>query len=82
MPPLLRALPAGRLPAAVFERFPGLTDRGYRWVAEHRSQLSRWLPSSAKRRARQRVHEREQDLRLAKIASVPPRRSSGTAAQQ
>ena len=40
MPPLLRALPAGRLPAAGCERFPGLTERGYRWVAEHRSQLS------------------------------------------
>ena len=47
------------LPAAVCERFPKLTDRGYRWVAEHRLQLSRWLPSSAKRRARRRVHERE-----------------------
>ena len=66
MPPLLRALPAGRLLAAGCERFPGLTERGYRWVAEHRSQLSRWLPSSAVRRAGQRVHEREQDLRLAK----------------
>ncbi|MGH3144161.1 MAG: DUF2867 domain-containing protein, partial [Gaiellales bacterium] len=64
--PLLRTLPAGRLPAAGCERFPGLTERGYCWVAEHRSQLSRWLPSSAKRRARQRVHEREQDLRLTK----------------
>ena len=60
LPPLLRALPAGRLPAAVCERFPGLTDRGYRLVADHRSKLSRWLPSSAKRRARQRVHERGQ----------------------
>jgi predicted DCC family thiol-disulfide oxidoreductase YuxK len=66
MSPLLRVLPAGRLPAAGCERFPELTERGYRWVAEHRSQLSRWLPSSALRRARQRVHEREQDLRLTK----------------
>jgi predicted DCC family thiol-disulfide oxidoreductase YuxK len=66
MSPLLRALPAGSLPAAGCERFPELTERGYRWVAEHRSQLSRWLPSSALRRARQRVHEREQDLRLTK----------------
>ena len=59
VPPLLRALPGGRLPAACSERFPGLTDRGYRWVAAHRSQLSRWLPSSAEQRARRRVHERE-----------------------
>ena len=61
LPPLLRALPAGRLAAAGCARFPKLTDRGYRWVAEHRSQLSKWLPSSAKQRASQRVHQREQD---------------------
>lgn len=61
VPPLLRVLPAGRLPAAGFARFPRLTDRGYRWVAEHRSQLSGWVPSSAKQRASQRVHRREQD---------------------
>ncbi len=41
--PLLRLLPAGGVPAAVFARFPRLTDRGYRWVADHRSQLSRLL---------------------------------------
>jgi predicted DCC family thiol-disulfide oxidoreductase YuxK len=61
VPPLLRVLPAGRLPAAAFARFPRLTNRGYRWVAEHRSQLSKWIPSSAKQRASQRVHQREQD---------------------
>lgn len=61
VPPLLRVLPAGRAPAAAFARFPRLTDRGYRWVAEHRSQLSKWVPSSAKQRASQRVHQREQD---------------------
>jgi predicted DCC family thiol-disulfide oxidoreductase YuxK len=61
VPALLRLLPAGRLPAAGFARFPRLTDRGYRWVAEHRSQLSKWMPSSAKQRAGQRVHKREQD---------------------
>jgi predicted DCC family thiol-disulfide oxidoreductase YuxK len=60
VPPLLRLLPAGRLPAAVFARFPRLTDSGYRWVAEHRSKLSSRLPSSAKQHARQRVHQREQ----------------------
>jgi predicted DCC family thiol-disulfide oxidoreductase YuxK len=60
--PLLRALPGGRLPAAVFARFPGLTARGYRWVAEHRSGLSRWVPRGAKQRAGQRVHERERLL--------------------
>ena len=60
--PLLTLLPGGRLPAAGFARFPGLSDRGYRWVAEHRSQLSRWIPSSAKRHASQRVQQRERAL--------------------
>jgi predicted DCC family thiol-disulfide oxidoreductase YuxK len=61
LPPLLRALPGGRLPAAGFARFPRLSERGYRWVADHRSQLSKLVPSSAKQRARQRVHQRGQD---------------------
>jgi predicted DCC family thiol-disulfide oxidoreductase YuxK len=61
VPPLLRLLPAGRLPAAGFARFPRLTDRGYRWVAEHRSQLSKVVLSSAKERAGQRVHQREHE---------------------
>jgi predicted DCC family thiol-disulfide oxidoreductase YuxK len=38
--PLLRLLPGGRFPAAVFARFPSLTERGYRWFADHRSRLS------------------------------------------
>jgi predicted DCC family thiol-disulfide oxidoreductase YuxK len=60
VPALLRLLPGGRLPAAGFSQFPGLTDRGYRWVAEHRSQLSRLAPGSAKRRASGYVSRREQ----------------------
>ena len=60
VPPLLRVL-AGRVPAAGFARFPRLTDRGYRWVAEHRSQLSKLVPASAKQRASQHVYQREQD---------------------
>jgi len=58
--PLLRVLPGGRLPAAVFARFPRLTARGYRWVADHRSRLSRWVPQSAKQRAFRCVQAREQ----------------------
>ena len=50
LPPLLRLLPGGRAPAAVFAGFPRLTDRGYRWVATHRVGLSRLLPARLKRR--------------------------------
>jgi predicted DCC family thiol-disulfide oxidoreductase YuxK len=59
VPPLLALLPAGGPPAALFARFPRLTERGYRWVADHRSQLSKWVPSRAKRRAAERVGARE-----------------------
>jgi predicted DCC family thiol-disulfide oxidoreductase YuxK len=43
MTELLRLLPGGRLPAAGLAQFPRLTERTYRWVAEHRSLLSRWI---------------------------------------
>ncbi len=61
--PALRLLPRGRLPAAACEWFPGLTERGYRWAAEHRGQLSRWVPAGSKRRAGECVHRRERPLR-------------------
>lgn len=64
IPPLLTLLPGGRLPAAAFARFPGLTDRGYRWVAEHRSQLSRLVPRRVKQHASVRVHRREQGRKV------------------
>ena len=54
-PPLLRLLPAGRPFAAVLERAPRLTDRTYRWVADHRSRLSRLIPARAKSRADARI---------------------------
>jgi predicted DCC family thiol-disulfide oxidoreductase YuxK len=60
LPPLLRLLPGGALPAAVLARVPALTDPGYRWVAGHRSLLSRWVPSRWKRHAAGRVTRREQ----------------------
>ena len=62
--PLLRLLPRGRVPAAAFARFPGLSERGYRWIAEHRSQVSRWVPMSFKQHASERIRERELDHQL------------------
>ena len=71
LPPLLRLLPGGRAPAAAFARFPGLTDRGYRWVAEHRVGLSRLLPGRLKRRAdRLRVSD---DVPPGRAAAPPVR---------
>jgi predicted DCC family thiol-disulfide oxidoreductase YuxK len=59
LPPLLKLLPGGRLPAAAFARFPKVTERGYRWVADHRSGLSKLVPSRAKQRASESVRRRE-----------------------
>ena len=52
--PLARMLPGGRSLAFLFARFPGVTQRAYRWVAEHRDGLTRLLridSSCAVRRA-------------------------------
>jgi predicted DCC family thiol-disulfide oxidoreductase YuxK len=54
---VLRLLPGGRMPAAAFTHFPGLTEKTYLWVADHRSQISRLIPTTAKRNARRRVQE-------------------------
>jgi predicted DCC family thiol-disulfide oxidoreductase YuxK len=59
LPVLLGLLSGGRLPAAVLERFPRLTSAGYRWVATHRIGISRFVPRRAKRRAAERIRERE-----------------------
>jgi predicted DCC family thiol-disulfide oxidoreductase YuxK len=53
--PMLRLLPGGALPAAIMERAPRLVERAYRWVADHRSLLSRPLPASATDRARAQI---------------------------
>jgi predicted DCC family thiol-disulfide oxidoreductase YuxK len=57
--PVLRLLPAGRLPAAVLADMPAAAEVGYRWVADHRAQLSRVVPASLKRDAAERVRARE-----------------------
>jgi predicted DCC family thiol-disulfide oxidoreductase YuxK len=54
---VFRLLPGGRMPAAAFNHFPTLTEKAYRWVADHRSQLSRLIPTTAKRNARRRIQE-------------------------
>ena len=41
--PLARMLPGGRPLAAVFRAFPRLTERAYRYVAEHRDRWARLL---------------------------------------
>jgi len=58
LPRVLELLPSGSVAAAVFERFPGATERGYRWVATHRSRLGRLVPSGARRRATALISER------------------------
>jgi predicted DCC family thiol-disulfide oxidoreductase YuxK len=57
-PPLLRLLPAGSGPAWALAAAPAVTDRGYRWVAEHRSLLSRAVPARAKDRATEQINQR------------------------
>ncbi len=42
-PDLFRALPGGRPLAALLSAYPRVTDRVYRWVAEHRGLLARLL---------------------------------------
>ena len=59
LPALLRLLSGGRFPAAVLGRFPRLAEAGYRWAATHRIGISRFVPQRVKRRAAERVRERE-----------------------
>jgi predicted DCC family thiol-disulfide oxidoreductase YuxK len=48
-PPLLGQLPGGAPLGRVGARFPAASERGYRWVADHRSTLGPLLPESVKR---------------------------------
>jgi predicted DCC family thiol-disulfide oxidoreductase YuxK len=57
-PPLLRLLPVGGPLAAAAARVPDLTDRGYRWVAGHRSWWGKVVTQGAKRRADERINQR------------------------
>jgi predicted DCC family thiol-disulfide oxidoreductase YuxK len=46
--PALTLLPGGRAPAALVARVPHLTERGYRWVVDHRGLLGRFVPARAR----------------------------------
>jgi predicted DCC family thiol-disulfide oxidoreductase YuxK len=47
LPRVLALLPGGRPLAALSSRFPRSTDRAYRWVADHRDRLGRFLGERA-----------------------------------
>ena len=49
--PLLEELPGGRLLAPLARRLEWLLVPAYRWVADHRSTLSKRLPARSKERA-------------------------------
>jgi predicted DCC family thiol-disulfide oxidoreductase YuxK len=68
-PPLLRELPGGTALAALAERFPDGAERGYGWVARHRSVLGRALPDSVRRWADATIERRGE--------SATPRRPVG-----
>ena len=50
--------PAGEPLARLSERFPGASQRGYEWVADNRSTLSKLVPAAVKRRADGVVRDR------------------------
>jgi predicted DCC family thiol-disulfide oxidoreductase YuxK len=56
--PLFRLLPGGRPLAALFERFPRATNRGYRWVAEHRNLFGKLVRERSTGRADALIVER------------------------
>jgi predicted DCC family thiol-disulfide oxidoreductase YuxK len=58
LPELLARLPGGGPLAALVQRFPGPFAAAYRWVARHRTALSRPIPAASKRRARALIAER------------------------
>jgi predicted DCC family thiol-disulfide oxidoreductase YuxK len=60
------AVVAGYLPGAapltrLLQRAPGAVERAYRFVADHRSQFSRFVPGFAVRSATVRVEARERE---------------------
>ncbi len=62
--PALALLPGGRIPSTIVARMPHLAERAYRWVADHRGLLGRFVPARARRWA---------DRVIAASADVPAR---------
>jgi predicted DCC family thiol-disulfide oxidoreductase YuxK len=56
--PLLRLLPGGRPLARIAASTPGAMERGYRWIAGHRSLWGKLVTDGAKRRADKRIARR------------------------
>jgi len=54
-PHLFALLRGGAVPAAVLSALQPVTNRAYRWVATNRTQLSRWVPSSVKQGAGEKI---------------------------
>jgi hypothetical protein len=76
--PLLRQLPGGTVPARLLERFPGVTNRAYDWVAGNRSKLSKVvrsdgirLPDAAHAARPWRIRELVPDFRLEDLWALP-----------
>jgi predicted DCC family thiol-disulfide oxidoreductase YuxK len=70
-PPLLRLLPGGGPLAALSARAPRLTERGYSFVAGHRSLWGRLVTSGAKRRDDRRIASRLRH-QIAATSGRPP----------
>ncbi len=56
-PALFRLLPGGAPLAVLSERFPGASERGYRWVADRRSAFGKPIPDQVKRWADRVISE-------------------------
>jgi predicted DCC family thiol-disulfide oxidoreductase YuxK len=56
--PLGHLLPGARLAAVLAGRFPRVSERGYRLVADHRTALGRLVTRGAAARARRRIDAR------------------------
>jgi predicted DCC family thiol-disulfide oxidoreductase YuxK len=61
--PLFRLLPGGGPLARLTDRFPEAAERGYRFVADHRTAFSKPLPAAARRWADRVISESARNSR-------------------